>query len=218
MDSPAGKLRERLLDALLERAPEAGWTRRAIYLAAADVGLTAGEADLAAPRGPADMIDAFADRADRAMTAKLAETDLAALKIRERVALAVRAHIEAMAPHRAAARRAAAHLALKRDGGSVARFAWRSADRLWRALGDPSTDENYYSKRLILGGVISGTIGVWLVDESDDLARTWGFLDARIENVMQFERFKAKARPARQLLVWRAVGALANMRYRATAP
>jgi ubiquinone biosynthesis protein COQ9 len=55
------------------------------------------------------------------------------------------------------------------------------------------------------------------MDESAGYARTWVFLDARIENVMQFERFKMKLKPA-SFLGWQAVGALAAMRYRWRAP
>ena len=32
-------------------------------------------------------------------------------------------------------------------------------------------------------------------DDSDDNEATWAFLDARIENVMQFEKFKARLKP-----------------------
>lgn len=37
----------------------------------------------------------------------------------------------------------------------------------------------------------------WLGDESEGHARTWDFLDRRIEDVMQIEKVKAKARENR---------------------
>ena len=37
---------------------------------------------------------------------------------------------------------------------------------------------------------------VSLDDTSEDFAETYAFLDRRIENVMQFEKFKAKAKDA----------------------
>jgi ubiquinone biosynthesis protein COQ9 len=217
MNSPAAAFRDSLLDALLDIAPEQGWTSSSIKAAARAAGLTPGQAELAAPRGAPDMIDAFADRLDRQALARLAETDLAALKVRERVTLAARLRIEAGAPHREAARRAAAHLALMRDAPMAAGLAWRSADRIWRALGDSSTDENYYSKRAILAGLLTSVVAVWLFDQSADQARTWAFLDARIENVMQFERFKARLKPL-EFVGLQAVGALAALRYRWRGP
>jgi ubiquinone biosynthesis protein COQ9 len=198
---------------MLTVAPERGWTSLAVKEAAAAAGLSPGEIQLAAPHGAADLIDAFADRADQDALRRLGEADLAAMRVRERATAAVRYRIEALREHRKAAQRAVAHLALMRNAPLAAHLAWRSADRLWRALGDSSTDENYYSKRAILAGVLTSTIGVSLMDESEDQDRTWRFLDARIENVMQFERFKAKLKPY-GLLGLHAVGALAAFRYR----
>ncbi len=61
-------------------------------------------------------------------------------------------------------------------------------------MGDPSTDFNFYSKRAILSGVWSTTFARWLGDDSEDEAATKEFLAARIDNVMQFEKFKARLR------------------------
>jgi ubiquinone biosynthesis protein COQ9 len=62
---------------------------------------------------------------------------------------------------------------------------------MWRAAGDTSTDFNFYTKRGILAGVYTSTLMRWFNDASEDESGTHAFLDARIENVMQFEKFKA---------------------------
>ena len=67
---------------------------------------------------------------------------------------------------------------------------------MWRAAGDTSTDFNFYTKRGILAGVYGSTLVRWFNDPGEDEAATEAFLDARIENVMQFEKFKAKAKEA----------------------
>ena len=72
-----------------------------------------------------------------------------------------------------------------------AKLLYRSVDRMWRAVGDTSTDFNFYTKRAILAGVYWATLMRWFTDQSEDEAETKAFLDARIENVMQFEKFKA---------------------------
>ena len=94
----------------------------------------------------------------------------------------------------------------------AARLVWRTADRIWRALGDRSTDENFYSKRAILSGVLASTYARWFSDDAPDHAETWAFLDARIENVMQFEKFKAQLKPLSKG-VQSAVGLAARFRY-----
>jgi ubiquinone biosynthesis protein COQ9 len=213
--APALILRERLLGAMLAIAATQGWNSQAVAAAAKAAGLSAGEAALAAPRGAIDLIDAFAAEADRGMAAALARQDLAAMKVRERVTLAVRLRIEATMAHKEAARRAMARLALGSDAAMATRMAWRTADAIWRALGDPSTDGNYYSKRAILAGVFSAVFSVWLIDRTPDSRRTWDFLAARIENVMQFERFKAARLAPLGAAAETAIGELARWRYRA---
>jgi ubiquinone biosynthesis protein COQ9 len=45
--------------------------------------------------------------------------------------------------------------------------------------------------------VYAATVLFWLGDASDQHVDTWGFLDRRIENVMQFEKLKANLRQNR---------------------
>jgi ubiquinone biosynthesis protein COQ9 len=67
-------------------------------------------------------------------------------------------------------------------------------DAMWRAAGDTATDFNFYTKRGILAGVYGATAMRWFTTE--DEKQVDDFLAARIENVMQFEKFKAKAKEA----------------------
>ena len=164
------------------------------------------------PRGALDLMDAFADRADQRMLARLTALDLKSMKVRERVRAAVAARIGAQRDYKPAAR--AMTRALIRQPGEAARILWRTADRIWRALGDPSTDGNFYSKRAILVGVLASTYARWFADDDPESAATFAFLDARIENVMQFERFKAKRLKPLGEMAQSAVGIAARMRYR----
>lgn len=209
---PSQRFRERLLEAMPPLAAEHGWNDRAVRAAAKEAGLSEGEARLAAPRGALDLMDAFADRADQRMLARLAAYDLKSMKIRERVRAAVAARIEVQRDYKSAAR--AMTRALIRQPGEAARILWRTADRIWRALGDLSTDGNFYSKRAILVGVLASTYARWFTDDDPECAATFAFLDARIENVMQFERFKAKRLKPLGEMAQSAVGLAARVRYR----
>lgn len=204
------ELRRRLLGGALELAAEAGWTGATLRRAEAAAGLPEGTAELVCPAGVVDLIDFWALECDCAAEVTLAGIDLAGLKIRERVRAGVLARLDAVgAEHRAAARRAAARLALPDGALRSSRILWRASDTIWRAIGDQSNDANYYSKRAILSGVIGTTFAVWL--EGDD-AETAAFLDRRIENVMAFEKAKARARKLGAGLP-DPLGALARLRY-----
>jgi len=211
-NTPSARFRARILEAFPAHAARLGWTDAALKAACEEVQLSEGEAALACPRGAVDLFDAFADRADEAMLDALADLDLPTMRIREKVRAAVQLRLEAQVPYKEAARAMTRALTRPDRAGEAARILWRTADRIWRALGDASTDENYYTKRAILSGVLASTYARWFGDNTPDHSETWTFLDARIENVMQFEKFKARLKPMSER-VQEAVGVAARFRY-----
>jgi ubiquinone biosynthesis protein COQ9 len=60
--------------------------------------------------------------------------------------------------------------------------------------------------------VLASTYARWFSDDSEDHEATWAFLDARIENVMQFEKFKAQLKPVGEAAD-AAIGLAARLRY-----
>lgn len=210
---PSARLRLRLLNAMLPMAAERGWSHEALRSAALEAGLNEGECALCAPRGAIDVIDAFAARADQAMLEGLEGLEPAPTRIRERVTAAVWQRLIGLEADREAVRRSLPILALPQNVPDGVRLGWRTADCIWRWLGDRSTDGNYYSKRAILAAVHASTLAFWLADETAGFAGTRSFLDARIENVMQFEKLKARWRDAPPLGEALA-GALGSLRYR----
>lgn len=196
--------RERLIEAALPHVVFDGWSLETLKRAIEESGVDEGLAHLAFPRGGVDMALAFHRMMDARLAERLAETDLDSMKIRDRIAHAVRLRLELVAEHREAVRRAAALLALPIHAVEGARAIWETADTIWTACGDTSQDYNWYTKRAILASVYSATVLYWLGDESEGFADTWAFLDRRIENVMQFEKLKAdlKKNPLVQLATW----------------
>jgi ubiquinone biosynthesis protein COQ9 len=183
---PSEAWRDRLLASLLEEAAFSGWTSIAIQNAVKHAGLDEGRTLLAAPRGAAGLLDAYEDQADAAM---LATAQLGSNSLRGRVKAMIMARFAYMQPHREALRRAAApHLAIEAPGR-----LWRTADRIWKKLGDPSTDFNFYSKRTILTGVLGAAMLVFLQDETADLRDVEAFVTRRLDDVMAFEKAKAAA-------------------------
>jgi ubiquinone biosynthesis protein COQ9 len=177
-----------------------GWSDQALAMAASELGVPADRAALAFPGGPVDMIDAWFDAIDRAMARAYPLDVISKLKIRERIRDLVLYRIEVIHPHKEALRRALAILAMPQNGLAGPRLAWRAADRMWRIAGDVSTDFNHYSKRTILAGLYSATMLVYLEDATEELSTTRGFLDRRIDDVMNFEKFKARWRGSRERL------------------
>ena len=170
------------------------WGRKALDAAAISAGMDAAAAGRLFPGGAKDAVAHFMDLADRLMIEDLKATDLAALKIRTRIACGVKTRLARWTPHREAVRRALALSPLPPFAGGSLRGWYRTVDIIWRAAGDRSTDFNFYTKRLTLAAVFSSTLRIWLDDVSPGHEATWAFLDRRIEDVMAFEKAKQKVK------------------------
>ena len=186
--------KRRLLDAALKHVPFDGFSEAVLSRATSETGVDRAAAASLFPLGPLSLVEAFSDAADAEMETRLAEMNLSAMKIRERIAAAVKARLAALKPNKEAARRAAAFLSMPPNAPLLAKLLYKTVDAMWRAAGDTSTDFNFYTKRAILAGVYSSTLLRWFSDQSQDEHDTNAFLAARIENVMQFEKFKAQVK------------------------
>lgn len=215
---PYTETRAELLAAMLPEVAFDGWTPKALQAAIAAAALDANMVTLAFPKGVDDVLRYYSAAGDQRMLAQLGAPD--DMKIRERVRQGVVQRLGVDGEEREAARRAATYLSVPGRQKLAAELLFETANQIWRWAGDTATDYNYYSKRLILSGVLASTRLVWLDDDTPEGAKTWAFLDRRIDNVMQFEKVKAGMRQRTQ--AWQsddnplmtALGKLASLRYR----
>ncbi|MFN3721983.1 MAG: COQ9 family protein [Paracoccaceae bacterium] len=184
---------DRVLDAALMHVPFDGWSEATLRAAIIDSGVAEALARALYPRGGVDLALAYHRRGDTLMRDRLAETDLSAMRFRERVAHAVRLRLE-LVEDKEAVRRGSTLFALPIYASDGVRAIWGTADAIWDALGDTSRDVNWYTKRATLSAVYSATVLFWLGDDSPGHHDTWEFLDRRIDNVMQIEKAKAALR------------------------
>jgi len=182
----ATETEQALLDQVLILAPTQGWTWPMVRAAGRAIGLSAPETELLVPHGPADLAALLSRRHDARALAAL--PDPQGLKIRARIRAAVEARLNAAALDEPAVRRWAGWLALPLHLPQALKLVWDSADGLWRWAGDTATDENHYSKRAILAGILVSALAIRLHSGEADAME---FVDARIENVMAFETWKA---------------------------
>lgn len=188
--------RDAVLMAALPHAAFDGFSQSVLDRAGKEAGASKTDIERLFENGPVSLVEYFSVWADGEMEKRLAATDLKAMKIRARIATAVKTRLAVLKPHKEAARRAAALLSLPMNAALGAKLMYRTVDAMWREAGDTSTDFNFYTKRGILAGVYGSTAMRWFSDTSDGEKDTDEFLTARIENVMQFETFKAKAKEA----------------------
>ena len=192
-NTPTDPMLDQLLDAALPHVAFDGWSPAAFNAAVTETGMNPALAKTLCPRGAIDLAIAFHLRGDAAMVAALRDADLSTMRFRDKVAHAVRLRIRAV-EDKEAVRRGTALFALPHMAPEGAKLIWGTADAIWNALGDTSRDVNWYTKRLTLSGVYSAVVLFWLGDDSLDMQATDAFIDRRIDNVMQFEKFKAQTK------------------------
>lgn len=190
---------DRILDAALMHVPFDGWSEATFRAASADAEVPLSAAKALFPRGAVDLALAFHRRGDREMTEAVRAEDMSGMRMREKIAHAVRTRLELVEPHKEAVRRGTTLFALPMHAADGARALWDTADAIWTALGDTSDDLNWYTKRATLSGVYSATVLYWLGDQSAGHGATWAFLDRRIDDVMRFETLKKQVRENRFL-------------------
>lgn len=179
----------RLLDAALANVAFDGWSDATLKRAAAKTEMPLAEARALFPRGGVDLAMAWHRREDARLAARLADTDLSGMRYRDRVARAIWMRLEDADKN--AVRRGTTLFALPMHTAVGARALWETADTIWTALGDTSSDGNWYSKRATLAGVHGAAVLFWLGDDSRDHEDTRAFIDRRIDDVMRIESAKS---------------------------
>jgi ubiquinone biosynthesis protein COQ9 len=185
-------LRARVVEAALPHVPFDGWSDKTLAAAVLDAGVDPGMSRIEFPRGGIDLMLAFHHARDAALPGKLAEMDLEGLRFRDKVAVAIDTRFALVAEDKDAVRRGVALCALPLHAADGARALWGTADTIWTALGDTSEDFSWYSKRATLSAVYSSALLYWLGDDSPGATRTREFTRRRIDDLMRFEKTKAK--------------------------
>ncbi|MEO1659083.1 MAG: COQ9 family protein [Pseudomonadota bacterium] len=195
------EIRRTILDEMLAEAAFEGFTSQSLIAAAkaSDVDLGDREAGLLKrlfPAGIADVLSYWSEEEDRAMAEAFADLNPKPHGVTKKITWLIKQRIEGLDWNREAARRAAATLALPHNAPLGAKLVWNTADSMWRTIEDSSTDFNWYTKRASLSAIYSATLARWFADDGavseEPYKDTWAFLDARIENLMQFEKAKGR--------------------------
>jgi ubiquinone biosynthesis protein COQ9 len=185
-------LKQAVLDAALARAATEGFTGDLLAAAAEDAGVSTAEIARLFPEAVLSLLEFYSLGVDAEMEKRLRDIGLAAMPVRQRISTAVKTRLAILKSNKDAVRRAAAYLSLPPNLPLAARLVYRTVDCMWRAAGDCSTDFNFYTKRGILAGVYTSTLLRWFSDASPGERETEAFLTARIENVLQVEKLKAR--------------------------
>ncbi len=192
MNNEYQEAREKILLATLPNVAFDGWVERTLKMGAESAGYPPDMALRVFPGGAREAIRFWSDRDDRWMLSQMGKDDLSAMPFREHLAKAIRLRIEVNARYREAVRRTMSFLALPQNYGTATRNTFETVSAIWYAVGDTSTDFNFYTKRLTLAPIYVATVLYWIDDTSEDSADTWAFLQRRLEDSLLVPRLQAR--------------------------
>ncbi|HEX7044547.1 MAG TPA: TetR/AcrR family transcriptional regulator [Burkholderiales bacterium] len=182
--------RDSIVDTALARAAQTSWEAVRLHDVAADLGV--GLNDVRAHfREKEDIVDAWFDRADRAMLEVAARPEVVVLPARERLERVMLAWFDALAPQRRVTRQMILNklepghvhyqigglLRVSRTVQWMREAAGRKAVLPWRAL-----------EEAVLTGIYLATFCYWMYDDSPDSIRTRDFLRRRLERAERWAR------------------------------
>jgi len=180
---------KRLADATAPFVPELGLNRISVRAGAKAAGFTDAELDLIAPNGAGDVAAILWRRHDEAALGAEAAAIVSGMKIRDRIGYLLNARIDALAGDEKLAHRLIGSLMLPMHLGLYRRLLWATADRIWQLAGDKALDENHYSKRLIVCGILGTALMTRLTRGREAQLEQ---IKRNIDGVMSFEKFKAR--------------------------
>ncbi len=199
-DDYLAPVRDAVLTAALPHVAFDGWSQHTLQTAVRDAGVDCGTALLAFPNGPMDLLDAFWASRDEAMVREIAHRGLDNAHLSQRIAQALEIYISVLRPDREAVRRGLALQALPLNAPGALVSLYRTVDSIWRAVGDQSTDFNFYTKRATLAAVVASVVTHWLGESGDNVEAMDAFIARRIDNILAFEKMKARVSGVTQYL------------------
>jgi ubiquinone biosynthesis protein COQ9 len=183
-----------VLNAALPHIPFDGWGEDTLKRAANEAGLNPEMVALWFPCGALDVIIFQHQQADAQMVEAIATLPLATMRVPQKIKEAVMIRLRQQQQNRAAIRRAMGIISLPIHAAEATKLLYGTVDAIWYAIGDTSTDFNFYTKRMTLAAVYSATILCWLGDETPYLSETSEFLDRRLKNVHSLGQTTKKCR------------------------
>ena len=178
-----------LAQAVTSFVPELGLNRMSFQAGARAVGLSEGERDLIAPNGASDIAAILWRGHDAALTSPEVTDALPGMKVREKINHLLNLRIDAFARDEKLAHRLTGFLMLPTHIDLHRRLMWDTADLIWRLAGDRALDENHYSKRTIVCGILAAAMLTRLSRGAEAQSEQ---ISRNIDAVMEYEKFKAK--------------------------
>lgn len=186
------KQRIKILKRSLKEIKNYGLNKKMLIKVTADCNLSEGDLGRFFPEGLYELKELFFYETDKEMIKILNKANDDSIRIRDKIYNGVIIRLEIFQKNKDAVK----HIFVSEASTPIKSFKnlWNTADLIWRAAGDNSTDYNHYTKRLLLSWVYLSTILCWLNDKDKNLKETKLFCNRRIDEVLKFGKKSANVK------------------------
>src|SRR5262245_21659522 len=125
-----------LLEATLTHAAFDGWSQKAFDAGTKDSGIPADRALNAFPGGLAELLSFYHETEAKEMLDAMERANVNEMRVRDRIAFAVKARLQRNTRHREAIKSACSFLAMPHNAALALRLLYRTVDAMWYAAGD----------------------------------------------------------------------------------
>ncbi len=171
----------------IKHAPFTGWSLNTLEISLKETGNLKHIEDLF-PNGVSDLTNLFSNILDKKLEFDVKNLELEKNSIRDRIKILLNLRLDFFSKDKQVVKQIIGSDFLSKNNFNSINRIGNSVDLMWILAGDKSLDYNYYTKRILLGGIYVTTVLYWLdSDNRDDVSK---FIDRRISNIMEFEKIK----------------------------
>ena len=207
--SDKNALKIKLVKAMLSHVPFDGWTWLALDQGAIDINfenkLNFNERMKIYKNlfneGPIDFIEIFSDMIDDEMEKNYNSLVSKPERIPHKIKTIILMRLDLSQKYKEAVRSSIALTVIPKNSIQSSKFLYRTCNKIWKMVGDKSTDFSFYTKRFSLGAVYTSTLLFWLNDTSNKLDQTADFLDRRLQNISKISDLKKPLATVKKLII-----------------
>lgn len=186
----SNKKEDKILEIILKHVSNEGWKEEILDSVNKDIKENLAGKDTIIFTSIKDLVSEYLKRNDDLMLLNLEKVDISKLKIRQRIRKAIITKF--LQTPREVLNHTAKFLSNPLNADIALKSLSNSCDKIWYWAGDESTDFNYYTKRVLLGGVYTVSLAYYLKEEDCSIDDLSIFVENRIDNILQLGGLKEK--------------------------
>ena len=186
------KKRFKILKASKKHIPFEGWTEELFKKVSYEMNISPDEIKVLFLNGSKDLLDLYLKETRKEIQIFSKKLKLIHLRTSERISKIIMTGLEKKIGEKEIIRKTLYTLMIPSNLLIGSKFLYKIVNDIWYLSGDNSSDFNFYTKRLILSGILFRTLLYWTNNEDYNLEKTKIFLEKSLRRTKFFPKIRSK--------------------------